>query len=227
MERFVYPPSRKVVNADALAWLSQNCSTPGMSVITSLPDVSEIPKITLHEWQKWFVETVDQIIRWIPDDAVAIFYQSDIRQNGYLINKAFLVMQGAQRAGAQLMWHKIICRKPPGTIAMGRPSYSHMLCISRNLTVQQNFLGADVIVDGGYMTWSRAMGLNACEIACRYLRDATPTRIVVDPFCGKGSVLAVANNFGFNAIGIDLSASRCRSATRIRGSIEAMEFKSK
>jgi hypothetical protein len=35
---------------------------------------------------------------------------------------------------------------------------------------------------------------------------------VVDPFCGRGTVLAVANAMGFDAIGVDLSAKRCRAA---------------
>ena len=35
------------------------------------------------------------------------------------------------------------------------------------------------------------MGVTACEVACRYLADETETRTIVDPFCGRGTVLAV------------------------------------
>ena len=56
------------------------------------------------------------------------------------------------------------------------------------------------------------MGVTACEVACQFLADETESRLVVDPFCGKGTVLAVANTMGFDAIGIDLSAKRCRAA---------------
>jgi DNA modification methylase len=59
------------------------------------------------------------------------------------------------------------------------------------------------------------MGLFACELACRYLRDETATRVVVDPFCGSGMALACANASGFDAIGIDLSARRCRAARKL------------
>jgi hypothetical protein len=34
----------------------------------------------------------------------------------------------------------------------------------------------------------------------------------VDPFCGKGTLLAVANAMGFDAIGVDRSPKRCRAA---------------
>ena len=44
----------------------------------------------------------------------------------------------------------------------------------------------------------------------------TATRTVVDPFCGHGTALAVANAFGFHAIGIDTSARQCRAAKALR-----------
>jgi tRNA G10 N-methylase Trm11 len=56
------------------------------------------------------------------------------------------------------------------------------------------------------------MGEVACRVACRFLRDETATRLVVDPFCGEGSILAMANAFGLAAIGIDLSGKRCKAA---------------
>jgi tRNA G10 N-methylase Trm11 len=34
----------------------------------------------------------------------------------------------------------------------------------------------------------------------------------VDPFCGWGTVLAVANALGMDAVGVDLSARMCRRA---------------
>ncbi len=60
------------------------------------------------------------------------------------------------------------------------------------------------------------MGLEACKVACQYLRDETATQTVVDPFCGRGTLLAVANCFGFDAIGVDLGAKRCRIARNLR-----------
>ena len=208
-------PERQVFQAEARQWLTDHPGTKGMSVITSLPDLSEMSNTSISSWKQWFVATARQIIGWIPEDGVAIFYQSDIRINGFLINKAFLIMLAAEEANSSLLWHKIVCRKPPGTVAMGRPSYSHMLCVSRGLAPKNEFLGADVLATAGEMIWSRAMGLSACEVACRYLRDATSTSTVVDPFCGKGSALAVANKLGFDAIGVDLSRSRCRSARNL------------
>jgi tRNA/tmRNA/rRNA uracil-C5-methylase (TrmA/RlmC/RlmD family) len=41
------------------------------------------------------------------------------------------------------------------------------------------------------------------------------TRVVVDPFCGHGTALAVANHFGFDALGIELSTRKVRAARRL------------
>jgi tRNA G10 N-methylase Trm11 len=56
------------------------------------------------------------------------------------------------------------------------------------------------------------MGADACRVACRYLVDETETKLVVDPFCGHGTVLAVANALGLDALGVDTNARRCRAA---------------
>jgi DNA modification methylase len=58
-------------------------------------------------------------------------------------------------------------------------------------------------------------GLNACERAVSFLRDGGVTS-VLDPFCGRGSILAVANSLGLDAIGIDLSTACVRRAKELR-----------
>ena len=40
--------------------------------------------------------------------------------------------------------------------------------------------------------------------------------VLLDPFCGHGSLLAAANAAGLDCIGIELSAKRARKATKIR-----------
>jgi tRNA G10 N-methylase Trm11 len=39
-------------------------------------------------------------------------------------------------------------------------------------------------------------------------------RVVVDPFCGFGSILAAANAHGLDAIGVELSRRRAAKARR-------------
>jgi hypothetical protein len=208
------PPAsmRRVVQADAFAWMAAHAAGEHTSVVTSLPDVSELPHVTIDAYAAWLVDAARRVIRWLPKTGVAIFFQSDIRRGGVWIDKGYLVMRAAEDERAPIAWHKIVCRRPPGTVALGRPSYSHMICVARGELPLPRRPGPDVLPDAGFMPWSRAMGAEACRVACQYLRDETDTRVVVDPFCGKGTVLAVANSLGFEAVGVDTGAKRCRAA---------------
>jgi hypothetical protein len=208
-------PSRSVVRADAIEWMDANVAPPDASVITSLPDVSELAGHDLAAWRAFFLAAARRVIRWTPPEGVAIFYQSDIRMGGAHIDKGYLVLRAAEEEEAPAIWHKIVCRKPPGFIAHGRASYSHMIAVTRGVVPPMRAPGPEVLPDAGPMPWSRAMGATACRVACRYLLDNTKTRVVVDPFCGRGTVLAIANELGLDAIGIDISEGRCRKARAI------------
>ena len=202
-------------NADALAWLAANPSRPGMSIVTSMPDVSETPHQTLAAWKAWFAAAAAQIFDWLPSYGMAIFYQSDIRYEGIWIDKGYLVQRAAEAREVHLVWHKIACRKPPGTLGIGRPSYAHLLCFSKRRTFALREPGPDVIADAGSMSFSRATGAHAARVACAYLRASTESDTVVDPFCGEGTILAAANAEGLAAVGIDLNERRASKARRL------------
>jgi DNA modification methylase len=59
------------------------------------------------------------------------------------------------------------------------------------------------------------MGTAACEEVCRFLLASTACRVVVDPFCGLGTMLAVANGYGLSAIGVERSPKRALEAQRL------------
>lgn len=209
-------PRREVVQADALAWLREQRAEPTDAIVTSLPDVSELPELgSVAAWKSWFIETAALVMSWPEPGLPSLFFQSDVRHQGLWLDKAFLVQQAAERVGASLVFHKIVCRKPPGTLTQGRASYSHLLAVSLGPPIIPRKPSADVLPDAGGMPWSRAMGTRACEAACRFLLDETTARRVVDPFCGKGTVLAVANSLGLDALGVELSGKRCRAARKL------------
>ena len=212
--RLAEKPARRIIHAEALGWLAANPAEPRTSVITSLPDVSEV-QLGLDAWRVWFMEAARRVIRWVPGECVSNFFQSDIRDRGTWIDKGYLVQSAAEDEGASLVWHKIVCRRPARLATYGRSSYSHMLCISRVPRDRPRHPSADVLPGAGFMPWTRAMGVEACQAACRYLREETDTAVVVDPFCGHGTVLAVANTLGLDALGIDLSSRKCAFARNL------------
>lgn len=217
-------PSRVVVQAEALAWMGANAAPPRASVVTSLPDVSELA-MPIEAWRVWFEDAARAVLRWIPEGGVAVFFQSDIRHGGGWVDKGHLVHRAADAEGATLLWRSTVCRKPAGTVSAGRPGTSHLMAFARPAatesergalgpkTLGMRGLPPDVIPDAGFMPWSRAMGATACRAACRYLL-AVGTTTLVDPFCGRGTALAVANAMGLDAIGVDVSAKAARAARR-------------
>lgn len=201
-----------IEQAEALAWMDAHPAPAEASVITSLPDVSELPELGFEGWRAWFVGAAERVLRWVPPSGLALFYQSDVRRSGgVLVEKSHLVLRASDEAGAYPLFHTIVCRKPPGTIAFGRPSYSHLLAFAKT-PLRVTHPPPDVLVDAGEMSWSRAMGTHACRVACRFVAENTATKLIVDPFCGRGSVLRVAKAMGFAVHGVDLSAKRCKAA---------------
>ena len=123
--------ARRVVHhGDGLAFIAQPLPADH-AIITSLPDHSELPDLGVDGWRRWFVATVELACRAVADQAVAIFFQTDVKHDGRWIDKGHLVMCGAEAAGSHALWHKIACRVPPGTTTFGRPAYAHCICVSR------------------------------------------------------------------------------------------------
>ena len=193
----------------------------GTCAITSLPDVSEL-RLSLGEWRAWFIEAARCVIDHVPAEGAAIFFQSDIKKEGQWIDKGALIARAAEDAGARLLFHKIVCRLPAGTLSYGRPAYTHVIAVSKAFSCPAVLPIPDVITDPGRQPWVRAMGVRAAAHVIRFARDHVKARAILDPFCGVGTVLAVANALNMDAVGVELSRKRCAQARLL--SVSAIEL---
>jgi len=201
--------------AEAIAWMRARGPIPGASAVTSLPDVSELG-VSPPVWRGWFMDAVGQVIGAVPDEGVALFFQSDIKRDGVWVDKGALVVRAAEDADARVLFHKIVCRRPPGLLTLGRPGFTHLIAVSRTLKCPDVLPIPDVITDPGRPPWVRAMGVRAAAHAVRFARDQAAARLIFDPFCGVGTVLAVANLLGLAALGVEQSRKRCERARRLK-----------
>lgn len=208
-------PRREVVCADAIPWMRERGCLAGACAVTSLPDVSETGT-ALPAWRTWFLAAARLVIDAVPAESAAIFFQSDIKRDGAWIDKGALVTRAAEEAGARVLFHKIVCRRPPGMLTAGRPGFTHLIAVSRAMACPDVLPIPDVIVDAGEQKWVRAMGVRAAAHAVRFARDQARATTVFDPFCGVGTVLAVANALGLDALGVELARKRCEQARALR-----------
>lgn len=183
--------------------------------MTSLPDVSEV-SLPLAQWRKWFTSAVSLVIESVPSESAALFFQSDIKRDGEWIDKGALVVRAAEDAGAKVLFHKIVCRRPPGMLTMGRPGYTHLIAVSRAMKCPDVLPIPDVITDAGRQPWVRAMGVRAAAHAVRFALDQVGAKTIFDPFCGVGTVLAVANGFGLDAIGVEKAKKRAEQSRALK-----------
>lgn len=208
-------PRREVHCADAIAWMRARGPIAGACAVTSLPDVSEVG-LALPVWRTWFLDAVRLVVEAVPDESAALFFQSDIKRDGVWIDKGALVIRAAEDAGARVLFHKVVCRRPAGMLTAGRPGFTHFIAVSRALRCPDVLPIPDVIADAGRQTWVRAMGVRAAAHAVRFAREPVRAATVFDPFCGIGTVLAVANTLGLDALGVEKAKKRAEQARELQ-----------
>jgi hypothetical protein len=136
------------------------------------------------------------------------------------LDKSYLLSHACQQNGFVLLWHKICYNvdKLDNKPILQRPNWSHLMCFGRkteNIQYVSTLWGTPDVFPRGEMMWSRAIGINAALIGISFLKYVCHSTCVVDPFCGQGTVLAVANACGMNAIGVELSNKRCKKARKL------------
>ena len=213
----VEPPTRDVVATDTVEWLKLPRQRGGWSVVSSIPDVSELG-VSDVVWRAFFTEMAGELFKLVDDGGLLALIQTDVRKDGLWVDKSSLVGAGVSAAGGMLLARKIICRRPPGMTSTKRAAYSQLLVFGRtafDAAVPDTV--PDVLADGGPVTWTRGVGLYAARAAVDVVKRFAPTTTtIVDPFCGEGMILAVANERGLHAVGVERHKKRAELARRLR-----------
>jgi len=201
---------REVICCDAFEKLPSIRSAK--AIITSLPDASEV-ECGLSGYEEWFTRGVRTVLGSVASKGVAVFYQGDRKHSGMLLSKASLLCNASASLGFRLLWHKIVLRNRPGAINLYRPSYLHMMAFSRSLKAGK---ATPDIIERGETVYENGMGINAALTAVRFAVQVAQAQVIYDPFCGRGTVLAVANAIGCNSIGFDIDEHQCAHARTLR-----------
>ena len=201
-------PRRIVKCADAREWLAKQKRGQHKFIITSLPEMSELGMDSREQYEAWFLEAAKQVCYVVGPDGYAIFYQTDRRLNGQIVDKAGLLFLAALHYDMRTVWHKIAEHRDAGKVDLYRPGYSHLICFSKNGSAGKAYPD---IFPPERSTWANGMPATVTYYACAFAANKG-ARYIVDPFCGKGTVLAVANDLKLDAYGIDIDESMCAEA---------------
>jgi hypothetical protein len=196
----------EIICADAVAWMADHKAVG--AVITSPPDAEEIGR-SVDNWEPWFCAAVTAALA--TSDGLAIFYVTDRRNGGRLISKAAICHARAAAAGFDCLWHKIALRRGVGGVDIHRPGYSHLVAFGKG---RKPGAATPDVFERGNTLYPNGTGLVAARVACVFAKESS--KVVVDPFCGRGTIPAVAAALGLRAMGVDLDPKQCEIARGLR-----------
>lgn len=193
---------------DAEKWLAKNKDVG--AVFASLPDEIET-SLSPQAWSEWFVDTIAACIAAASPEAPAIFYQTDRKVGGALCSKAELIFAAVRKAGANILWHKIVLRRDVGGIDLYRPTYCHLIAVS---VKGKSGAATPDVINGGGVVYQNGTRINAAIVAAKF--SGRVTNRLVDPFCGRGTVPVIASHYGMDALGIDNDPKQLEYAARLK-----------
>jgi hypothetical protein len=196
----------EIICADSLDWLPAHPDCG--AIITSLPDANELG-VEMVEWRRWFIEAARLCMMAAPKNAPVIFYQTDRKHRGRLNSKVELLFAAGLAAGAYCLWHKIVMRRRPGQVDIHRPGFSHLIAFSCG--ARPGKASADLMLRGRVI-YPNGFGMIPASFAVGFCDVDLP---IVDPFCGRGTIPALAASVGRKAIGVDIDPLACARARRL------------
>ena len=205
-------PTRQVVCGDSLEWLPKQKNLD--CIMASLPEMEELG-MNVTEYEVFFRTATALCLEAVKEDGYCIFLQTDRKHHG-LIDKQYLVTDEAYQQGYHTVWKKIALKKDPGKTDLYRPGYSHMTCFTKKGKVGKSL--PDVVF-AGETTYTHAFGVDAVALCMQYAKE-NGVKTVVDPFCGSGTTLAVANAMGLNAVGVEILKKYCEMARKLKIDID-------
>ena len=201
-------PERTIYCKDAIPWLQLHKKLD--SIVTSIPEMDEV-KLSFKDYVPFFRNTARLCLEAVKDKGYCIFLQTDRKYKGW-VDKSYLISDEANKLGIRMIWHKIALRTEVGKADIFRPTYSHMLCYSK-----EGAIGIPVtdVVQRGEVTYANGFGIDAVKLVIQFLKKHK-IKSVVDPFVGSGTVVAVANAMGLNSIGVDIDKNQCAKAKALQ-----------
>ena len=172
-------------------------------------------KMTAKPYEEFFRTAAKACLESTKEDGYCIFLQTDRKHHGW-IDKSYFITDEAYKLGYHMVWKKISLTRDVGKADLFRPTYSTMVCYTKKGKVGK--VMPDVVLSGE-KTYTHGFGIEAVSLCVEYAK-AQGIKRVVDPFCGSGTTLAVANAYGLDAVGVEISKRYCEMSRKLKLDIQ-------
>lgn len=193
----------EIICADSTEWMKQLKNNSLDVIVTGIADQSELD-ITMDAYKHWVRDTLSSFFQKVSPKGYIVLVFTDRRHDGQLFSKAQVAFEVAKQAQFKTLWHKIIPVTEIGkVINLGRHiGFSHLLCFSQN--GRPGYASPDILTPGP-RAWKNGFTQVTIEFIVNYLLQVMPDKVLVDPFCGHGDLLAYAKSKGIRVFGIDIN----------------------
>lgn len=208
--------SREIIKQDALVWLRQQPNQSVDNFVTGICDLDETDEPgNMGKYLNFFREVTQLVLSKLHPDGYAVFIQTDRKYQRQWIDKSHIISKIARGFDVPLkmVWHKIVLHRGVNRTDLHRPTYAHMLCYSRNGTTGE---ATPDVLPVSTKLYKNGTPVGAAESAIKFIKRYSKSgKTVVDPFVGQGTIPAIANYHGLNAIGIDIDAKQVDIARKM------------
>ena len=190
-----------IIKSDSILWLQQQPDRSLPHIVTGFPEAEEL-KLDIDDYKLWLSNLFDLIFTKVSDDSYVIFVVTDRKIKGHWLSKPYLIIKSAEEHKIRLLWHKVALLRDVGKCHIQRPTYSHILCLSKK--AGPGSVTPDVLPVSKRL-YKNGTPIGVAEFVVDFVKNNNKVRKMIDPFCGHGTVGHVAVKQGFQFTGIDIN----------------------
>jgi tRNA G10 N-methylase Trm11 len=168
--------------------------------------MDEMPGYDMDQYLDFFTSTVDLIFEKLQSNCYAIFIQTDRKYRRRLIDKSYMITDIARKHNIKMIWHKIALQRGVDATDLYRPTYSHVLCYSRDGTTGSATPDVIPVSKKGYRNGTPT---EAAKRALQFVVKYSKIKQVIDPFVGRGTIPLLCRDLGLDCTGIDIDPEQC------------------
>lgn len=188
---------RRVDVADAFGWLP---TVTGLGPVVAYPPERIDLDPATQEYGLFYMGVVDACMEAAGPNPFVLFTVDRLAQGRWWSKEHLFGSEG-------LVWHRIYLTQAVGSVNLRRPTYTHGYAFGARPGKRR----PDVVL-ATTRNWERGLQVEAAADAIDWLAEVAPAGPIINPFCGKGTILKAANDTGRDAYGCDTDGDRVAAA---------------